>query len=80
MWETLFNDHTVVNKNDPIGNLPIKTHLVRDLQHGHTVKGQLFHDPQHLANHFRVEGTDHFVKRHYLSFHGQGTADGDLLL
>ena len=50
-----------------------------DHHHGHTLIGQLFHDLQHLAHHFRVQGGGWLVKQQHLGLHGQGTDDGNTL-
>ena len=48
--------------------------------HGHAHLGQLLHNVQHLANHFRVQGAGGLVKQHDLRLHAQGTDNGDPLL
>ena len=51
-----------------------------DHHHGHAVGGQLLHDVQHLAHHFRIQGGGGLVEQHYLGIHGQSPDNGDPLL
>jgi len=60
---TLFDDHAVIKKQHPVGDLAGKTHLVRHHHHGHAVLGQRAHHAQHLADQFRVEGRCRLVDR-----------------
>ena len=49
-------------------------------QHGHALLGQLLHNGQNLANHFRVQGRGGLVEEQHFRLHGQGSGDGHALL
>ena len=51
-----------------------------DHHHGHTAPGQLLHDLQNLAHHFRIQGRGGLVKEHDLRLHHHGPDNGDPLL
>ena len=70
----------IVQKQHPAGNCPGKLHLVGDDHHGLALTGQVEHDIQHLAHHFRVKGGGHFVEQQDLRVHTERTYNGDTLL
>ena len=70
----------VIEKNDPIGHLFGKTHLVGHDDHRHPGLGQLGHYVQHLLDHFRIQGRRGFVEEHDLGLHGQSPGNGQTLL
>ena len=51
-----------------------------DHHHGHAAGGQLLHDIQHLAHHFRVQCGGRLVEQHDLRLHHHGADDGNPLL
>ena len=55
-------DLAVVDEDDAVGHLTGKAHFVGDHQHGDAGVGQLLHQLQHLADHFRIECTGWLIK------------------
>ena len=51
-----------------------------DDDHGLALLGKVQHNVQHLAHHFRIKGSGHFVKQKDLRVHAQCTHDGNALL
>src|SRR6185312_17385728 len=58
---TLLHDHPLVHKEDAIGDVPCKTHLVSYHEHGHALGSQLPHHLQHLPDEFGVKRRSHFI-------------------
>ena len=48
--------------------------------HGHAVAGEIHHDIQHFAHHFRIQRRSGLVEEHELRLHGQGAGNGHALL
>ena len=71
---------TPASMNTTRRRLPGEAHLVGDHHHGHAVGGELAHDGEHLADHFRVERGGRFVEQHELRMHGQRAGDRHPLL
>ena len=76
----LLGDDAFIHKQHPGGHAAGKAHLVGDHHHGHALVGQLLHNLQHLAHHFRVQGRGGLVKEHHVRVHGQGPSNGNALL
>src|SRR5271155_5242810 len=55
LWLVDFHDLSVVHEDDAVGDLPGKTHLVGDNEHGDAVAGELDHGVEHLLHHLRIE-------------------------
>ena len=51
-----------------------------DYHHGHAVGGQLLHNCQHLAYHFRIQGGGGLVEEQNVRVHSQRPGDGHPLL
>ena len=51
-----------------------------DDDHGLALLGKVQHNIQHLAHHFRIKGSGHFVKQKDLRVHTQCAHDGNALL
>ncbi len=52
---SLFDDFTLIHKNDPIRQLPGKTHLLGDTDHGHATAGQLHQNVKDFFDHLRIQ-------------------------
>ena len=80
LWCSNFNDGTFIHKDNPIGHLPGKSHLVGDDNHRHAFFGQGFHNIQYFTNHFRIQRRSGFVEQHDFGIHCQCPGDGHALL
>ena len=76
----LFHNDAAVHKDDAVGDIAGKAHLVRHDDHGHTVVRQVAHDAQNVAHELRVERRGGLVKEHHVRVHRQGAGDGHALL
>ena len=76
----LLYDIAAVHEQHTRCNLAGKAHLVGNNDHSHAVVGQLLHDFEYLADHFRVERRGRLVEQHHVRIHCQRTRDGDTLL
>ena len=47
--------------------------------HGHAAGGQLFHDGEHLTDHFRIERLGRLVEQHDFGIHGERARNRDAL-
>ena len=54
--------HTAVHKQDAVGHIPGKVHLVGHDDHGGLAVSQFPQHPQHLAGQFRVKGAGGLVE------------------
>ena len=77
---TVFIDHTLCKEQHTTAHLTGKAHLVGHHNHRHSLLGQPFHYPQHLAHHCGVESRSRLIEEQYLRFHRQGTGNGHTLL
>ncbi|OQC73433.1 MAG: hypothetical protein BWX45_00478 [Deltaproteobacteria bacterium ADurb.Bin002] len=73
-------DDSLVHIQHPRGNVPGKSHFMRNDHHGHAVGRQLADDGQHLAHHGRVQRGRRLVKQDDFRLHGQGPGNGYPLL
>ena len=73
-------DLAVVDEDDAVGHLAGEAHFVGDHQHGDAGVGQLLHQFQNLAHHFRVEGAGGLVEQDHVRVHSKGTGNGNALL
>ena len=76
----LFDDLPFIHKDDAVGHLTGKAHLVRHAQHGHALLRETDHRVEHFLDHFRVERRGRLVEQHDARIHAQRTRDGDALL
>ena len=77
---SFFHDLAAIQKDDAVGNGAGKLHFVGDDDHGLALLGKVQHNVQHLAHHFRIKGSGHFIKQKDLRVHTQCAHDGDALL
>ena len=49
-------------------------------QHGHTLLGQILHNIENVADHFRVKGRSRLIKEHDVWVHSQTASNSDPLL
>ncbi len=69
-----------VQEDGAAADLAGKAHLMGDDDHGHAAFRKIFHNIQHLPDHFRVKGAGRLVKEHHLGIHHQRTHNGYALL
>ena len=62
-WSIFFLDLARVDEDDPVRHFAGKAHLVRDHDHGHAFRRQLFHDFQHFAHQLGIQGGRGLVKQ-----------------
>ena len=77
---TLFHDNAAVHKDDAVGDVAGKAHLVRHHDHSHAITCQVAHDAQDVANKLGVERRRGLVKEHDVRVHRQGAGDRHALL
>ena len=77
---TLLTDDAVCHIHHMGAHVPGEGHFVGDDQHGHALLGQLLHDGEDLAHHFRVQGGGGFIEEQHFRVHSQGPGDGHPLL
>ena len=77
---TLFHDNATVHKDDAVGDVAGKAHLVRHHDHSHAITCQVAHDAQDVANKLGVERRRGLVKEHDVRVHRQGAGDRHALL
>ena len=77
---TLFHNDAAVHKDDAVGDVAGKAHLVRHDDHGHAIACQVAHDTQNVANQLGIERRRGLVKEHNMRVHRQGAGDGNALL
>src|SRR5699024_2275397 len=59
----IFNNSTISHKDNPVGNVPSKSHFVGNHQHGHVrIFCNILHYIKNIINHFWIECTRGFVK------------------
>ena len=75
-----FKDLAVGHEDHAVGHGAGEAHFVGHADHGHAFLGEVHHNVQHFADHFRVEGGGGFVEEHELGLHGKGAGDGHALL
>src|SRR6266702_2491102 len=61
----VLDDLAAVHEDHTVGDLAGKAHLVGDDHHGHALMGEVDHDVEHLAHHFRVERRGRLVEQHH---------------
>src|SRR5216684_526299 len=76
----LLDDDTAIDEQHAIGDVPGKSHLMRDHKHCHAVVSELAHHGKHLADQFRIERGSRLVEQDRLGLHRQRTGDRDALL
>ena len=75
------NDLAVRHKDDAVGHVSCKAHLVGDDHHRDVLLVcQLYHDIQHFLNGLRVEGRSRLVEQDDLGLCAEGACNGDALL
>ena len=70
----------LLHKDDAVGHLARKAHLVRHADHGNVLLRELNHNVQNLLDHLGVEREVGVVKQDDGLLGAQGTGDGDALL
>ena len=76
----LLDDVAAVHEDDAVCNFTGEADLVGDDDHRHAIRGQLLHNRQYLADHFRVEGRGRLIEEHDVRLHAQCTRNRDTLL
>ncbi len=71
---------SAIHEDHAVGDLAGKAHFMRDDHHGDAGAGELAHDIEDLADHFRVEGRCRFVEEQDSRLHGERAGDRDALL
>src|SRR5260370_16086577 len=79
-FRSIFDNLTLVHKDDAVSNLLSKTHLVGDHHHGHSFLGEIDHHVEDLIDHLRIQSGCRFVKQHCNGIHGESSCNGDPLL
>ena len=77
---SLLFDFPIEHVDDMVGDIPCKSHLMGDYQHGGSLLCQGLHDIENFSDHLRVEGGGRFIKQQYLRLHSQGAGDSNPLL
>ena len=77
---TLLHDQTSIHKDDLIGNVSGKGHLVGDDDHGGFLFGQRADHSQYLAGQLRIQRRVGLIKAENVGLECQGAGDGHALL
>ena len=80
LCRALFHHHAAVHKQDAVGHIPGKVHLVGDDDHGGLAVGQFPQHSQHLAGQLRVKGAGGLVEAEDVRVQCQRTGNGYPLL
>ena len=80
LGRALLQNAAVLHKDDAVGHLARKAHLMRHADHGDVLLRELDHDVQNFLDHLGVECRGRLVKQDDGLLGAQGTGDGDALL
>ena len=76
----VLDDLALVHEDHAVRDLAGETHLVGDDHHGHAFAGEVDHDVEHLADHFRIERRGWLVEQHQLGLERERARDCHPLL
>src|SRR5215467_3293413 len=76
----LLDDRARVHEYNVVGDLTRKAHLVRDNKHGSAAGGEIAHNVEYLADHFRVKRRGRLIEKQDLRLHNQSSGDRHALL
>ncbi len=80
LGRALLQNAAVLHKDDAVGHLARKAHLVRHADHGDVLLRELNHNVQYLLDHLGVERRGRLGKAQDVGRHGERTRDSDALL